>query len=238
MRDINRDVIFYCTSFRQTQCFTDLDSVSTLNFPHRLASLIFGLLVVGVAPTSQAAQPDPYLRPAVVPAASDNQFTQARVELGKALFFDPRLSGSKWISCAKIVRNGGKSLGRSPYMPAWQGELADAQITDVLEYLSVVSSAEGRGQVVFKTNCILCHGVNGDGNGRAARLLNPPHANLTRSDKNDMYKEMIITMGGAAMGRSPRMPVWGQQLSRQEITDVVAYLRTILVIPPAATWGF
>jgi len=123
-------------------------------------------------------------------------------------------------------------------MPAWQGELADAQITDVLEYLSVVSSAEGRGQVVFKTNCILCHGVNGDGNGRAARLLNPPHANLTRSDKNDMYKEMIITMGGAAMGRSPRMPVWGQQLSRQEITDVVAYLRTILVIPPAATWGF
>jgi len=138
----------------------------------------------------------------------------------------------------QIVRNGGKALGRSAYMPAWQDELSEEQITDVVEYVGVLGSAEGRGQVVFKTNCILCHGVNGDGNGRAARLLNPPPANLTRSDKNDVYKEMIITMGGAAMGRSPRMPVWGQQLSRQEITDVVAFLRTILVVPPAATWGF
>jgi cytochrome c oxidase cbb3-type subunit 3 len=136
----------------------------------------------------------------------------------------------------QIVRSGGKTLGKSAYMPAWQGTLSDEQITDVVEYLGTLGSAESRGQVVFKTNCILCHGVNGDGNGRAARMLTPPPANLTRSDKNDAYKEMIITLGGGAMGRSPRMPVWGEQLSRQEIIDVVAYLRTILVVP--ATWGF
>lgn len=43
---------------------------------------------------------DPYLRPALVPYPADNAITPERVELGKMLFFDPRLSGSEWISCA------------------------------------------------------------------------------------------------------------------------------------------
>lgn len=40
-----------------------------------------------------------YLRPSSVPVPPDNMMTPARVELGKSLFFDPRLSGSNWISC-------------------------------------------------------------------------------------------------------------------------------------------
>lgn len=129
----------------------------------------------------------------------------------------------------KIIRGGGPAVGKAPYMPPWQEELSDEQIKDVVAYLGVVNNDVGRGEVVFKTNCVLCHGVKGDGKGRASVLFNPPPANLTRSDKNDEYKTMIITMGGAAMGRSPVMPVWGEQLSTQEIHDVVAYLRTILV---------
>ena len=41
-----------------------------------------------------------YKRPATVPAPADNPITQAKADLGKALFFDPRLSGSGAISCA------------------------------------------------------------------------------------------------------------------------------------------
>lgn len=40
-----------------------------------------------------------FLRPATVPTPEDNQLTPERAELGKNLFFDPRLSGSNWISC-------------------------------------------------------------------------------------------------------------------------------------------
>jgi len=40
-----------------------------------------------------------YLRPDTVPAPSDNKPTNSRIALGKSLFFDPRLSGSNWISC-------------------------------------------------------------------------------------------------------------------------------------------
>ncbi|MDZ4262110.1 MAG: c-type cytochrome [Pseudomonadota bacterium] len=132
----------------------------------------------------------------------------------------------------KIIRDGGGGVARSDFMPTWDDELSDEQISDVVAYLSLVTDPVHRGEVVFKTNCILCHGVNGDGKGRASELYDPPPANLTISDKNDDYKRSIITMGGAAMGRSPVMPIWGEQLGPDEINDVVAYLRTILVVPP------
>jgi len=96
-----------------------VNHVSTSNYLHRLAALVFGIVVVTIAPISQASQPDPYLRPAVVPASSDNQFTQARMELGKALFFDPRLSGSKWISCATCHN---PALGWSDGLPTAIGK--------------------------------------------------------------------------------------------------------------------
>ena len=46
------------------------------------------------------SDPKSYVRPAGPPIPADNTLTPARVELGKMLFFDPRLSGSGWISCA------------------------------------------------------------------------------------------------------------------------------------------
>ncbi len=131
----------------------------------------------------------------------------------------------------KMIRHGGSAVGLSRYMPAWEDELSDEQMADVMEYLYVMEKPEARGKVVFMTNCILCHGVKGNGKGRASVLYDPPPADLTRSDKNDVYKKMIITQGGAAMGRSGVMPVWGMQLKEEEIDDVIAYLRTILVVP-------
>ena len=67
-----------------------------------------------------------YHRPATVPFPADNAPTPAREQLGKALFFDPRLSGSNAISCAschnpafswgdalpKGIGHGSKPVGR------------------------------------------------------------------------------------------------------------------------------
>jgi len=129
---------------------------------------------------------------------------------------------------SNIIRNGGKAVGKSELMPPWSDELSEEQMNDVIAYLSSVRNPIRRGEAVFKTNCILCHGIKGDGKGRAAVLYDPPPADLTKSDKNDEYKTNIITLGGAAMGRSEVMPIWGEQLSSQEISDVVSYLKTIL----------
>ena len=131
----------------------------------------------------------------------------------------------------QIVLGGGPAVKRSKQMPAWKDELSEEQAQDLVMYLSMVTDPQKRGEIVFKTNCILCHGVNGDGMGRASVLFDPPPANLTTSDKTDLYKKLIITKGGEYMGRSPVMPIWGMELNEDEIDDVVQYLRTILVVP-------
>lgn len=89
-----------------------------------------------------------------------------------------------------------------------------------------------RGSIVFNNYCILCHGVKADGKGRAAKLYDPKPANLVMSDKNDDYKELIIRRGGAALARSQFMPPWGEELTDEQISDLVAYLRSIQAKKP------
>jgi mono/diheme cytochrome c family protein len=91
------------------------------------------------------------------------------------------------------------------------------------------AAAQVRGSATFAKYCALCHGAEGKGNGRAARLQQVPPADLTRSQRTDAYKTEIIRKGGAAMSRSISMPSWGEVLSSQDIHDVVAYLQTLRV---------
>jgi mono/diheme cytochrome c family protein len=84
-----------------------------------------------------------------------------------------------------------------------------------------------RGSIVFRTYCILCHGTGGKGDGRAAKMYTPRPADLTVSPFNDAYKEMIIRGGGAAVGRSSFMPPWGDELTDEQIHDLVAFLREL-----------
>jgi cytochrome c peroxidase len=50
--------------------------------------------------TAFASSPDAWQRPQFAPAPPDNQPTAMRIELGQALFFDPRLSAKGMLSCA------------------------------------------------------------------------------------------------------------------------------------------
>lgn len=157
-------------------------------------------------------------------------------EIGDGVARATKLYGSKSLRITArtpkeyedIIRLGGEGVGRSKYMPPWQDELSEEQIGDVVAYLSVVGDQIRRGEVVYKTNCILCHGVNADGQGRASVLYDPKPANLRLSDKNTEYKRMIVTKGGEFVGRSSVMPPWGLQLSNMEIEDVVLYLDTLV----------
>ena len=80
---------------------------------------------IATAKSADAYKKD-YTRPSSIPYPKENTYSDARMELGKALFFDPRLSGSDWISCAtchnpafswgdglpRAVGHGMKTLGR------------------------------------------------------------------------------------------------------------------------------
>ena len=55
-----------------------------------------------------------------------------------------------------------------------------------------------RGRTLFTINCIMCHGVTGEGNGQIAALLANKPANLTSiitQSKNDGALFMTITFG-------------------------------------------
>ena len=72
------------------------------------AGLVTGLALAGFALPATSSSTDDlrgkfakaYERPAEIPYPSDNLHSQAREDLGRTLFFDPRLSGSRFISCA------------------------------------------------------------------------------------------------------------------------------------------
>jgi mono/diheme cytochrome c family protein len=93
------------------------------------------------------------------------------------------------------------------------------------------AAAAQRGRRLFATYCVVCHGAEADGNGRAAALYTPRPANLRTSDKSDTYLGLIVRRGGAALGRSPTMPAWGAELGDARVDDLVAFLRSVNARP-------
>jgi len=110
------------------------------------------------------------------------------------------------------------AAGADPQMPNANGALLPRDSRDAAVF---------RGGLVYANYCVTCHGINADGNGRAARLHTPRPANLRASDKNDAYIGLIVRRGGEGLGRSPGMPPWGEELTDEQIHDVVAFVRSV-----------
>lgn len=73
-------------------------------------SLVSSLVAAPLFGASAESYIAAYKRPKDIPFPKDNAYSRDRKELGRALFFDPRLSGSNWISCA-TCHNPGLSWG-------------------------------------------------------------------------------------------------------------------------------
>jgi cytochrome c peroxidase len=76
------------------------------------AVLMFGAAgsLFGAAEVGLAAMKRQYWRPAAIPYPTENPYGRAKEELGRALFFDPILSGARVRSCA-TCHNPGLSWG-------------------------------------------------------------------------------------------------------------------------------
>jgi mono/diheme cytochrome c family protein len=131
----------------------------------------------------------------------------------------------RWaLLCASVVALAlqGAAVAQTAPQPQQSGALLPKDSNDAAVF---------RGGLVYANYCVTCHGINADGNGRAARLYTPKPANLRSSDKNDAYFNLIIRKGGAATGRSEFMPTWEAELTDEQIKDLVAYLRSINANP-------
>jgi cbb3-type cytochrome c oxidase subunit III len=97
---------------------------------------------------------------------------------------------------------------------------------------------DANGKKLFLTYCFLCHGTEGRGDGFAANNLQVRPRNLTNdaymSKRTDEQLFEAISGGGAAFHGSIAMPYWRESLTKQQIWDLVAYIR-ILHRNPAVT---
>lgn len=86
-----------------------------------------------------------------------------------------------------------------------------------------------RGQEIYKTNCVACHGEGGKGDGPAAGVLKPPprdHTDRAYMDTlTDDNLRKVIVLGGAIKGR-PLMPSH-PQLQGADLDALVAYIRSL-----------
>jgi mono/diheme cytochrome c family protein/Tol biopolymer transport system component len=90
------------------------------------------------------------------------------------------------------------------------------------------------GQQLYRSYCATCHGTSGRGDGPAAQSLDTPLPDLVprvqpgvQTDA-DLYQRIAASTPGSAM------PAYGEQLSEEQIWQLVAYLRTFKPVPIAA----
>ncbi len=146
----------------------------------------------------------------------------------------------------RIIKHGGSLPDVSTEMPPWGDELTATQVESVVMFVQLLhkdtetalellrSEAQQlkpttrMGRAIYKGRCSLCHGAYGQGDGKMARIIkDPPPFNLTLSRAPDDYLKQIIDKGGEAMGRSPRMPPWGTDLSGPEIESIILHIKTL-----------
>jgi len=98
--------------------------------------------------------------------------------------------------------------------------------------MSAVAHAEvDRGAQLYKVYCTQCHGVEGNGKG-----INAAHMSVQPRDHTDT-KEMsartddelfkVIQHGGKSINKSVLMPIWGGNLSDDDIHALVGHLRKL-----------
>lgn len=92
------------------------------------------------------------------------------------------------------------------------------------------SAAQQAARQLFDTQCAMCHGPEGRGNGPASASLNPPPRNYSdkawQASVADEDLRKIIVEGGVGVGKSPTMPGNPQLKDKPEVVDaLVAMIR-------------
>lgn len=81
-----------------------------------------------------------------------------------------------------------------------------------------------RGQTVYGKYCTKCHGQDADGHGKDSWKYKPMPTNFHIALAAPAYEIEMVQKGGKALGRSEDMPDWGDDLSAEQIQDVVSYV--------------
>jgi len=123
-------------------------------------------------------------------------------------------------------------------------QAAPAQGTSTVQHVPITNAPSNSGQVMFKSYCAVCHGVDGKGNGPAASALKAAPTDLTALAQKSGGKYPAAHIAAVIRGQastashgSQDMPIWGPLFSsisqghegqvQQRITNLVSYIEGI-----------
>lgn len=141
-----------------------------------------------------------------------------------------------------ITINGKQYSGA---MPAWKGQLSNAEIAAVLTYVraawtnkapavseeQVAFAAKPAmlpGEAIFAAKCATCHQANGGGTAQYPPLAGNP--DVTASDPKNIVAIIVngrsgpLSVGGKTFNGT--MPTWKGQLTNPDIAAVATYIRS------------
>ncbi|MGE3171674.1 MAG: c-type cytochrome [Planctomycetota bacterium] len=93
-----------------------------------------------------------------------------------------------------------------------------------------VPAARKEANEVFQSLCVTCHGTSGHGDGPGAAACDPRPRSFADAawqvSVTDQHIVQTITLGGAAVGKSPQMPAQPQLKGNKELLQhLVAIVR-------------
>lgn len=97
--------------------------------------------------------------------------------------------------------------------------------------LSAQAGDADHGEVLYQIYCTQCHGVSGDGGGLNVRDMSVQPRDHTdpveMGARTDEELAKVIKHGGKAIDKSVLMPAWDDNLSDEQVGDLVTYLRQL-----------
>ncbi len=129
------------------------------------------------------------------------------------------------------------SGGPHETMPVWGNILTSEQMTALVSYTYNASQGTSvdLGQKLFADNCSGCHGDFGEGGANPSRqgdIIAPISTAEYLNTRDDSTLKAIISQGQPNFGMSPFGSSNGGPLSDDEISAIVAYLRSWEANPP------
>lgn len=103
------------------------------------------------------------------------------------------------------------------------------QFAELTNPFSEDLNAAVEGEKLFQANCSSCHGVTGEGDGVAARGLEPKPKNLAQNQPSlsDGYLYWRIYDGGLMDPFNSLMPAWRGLMDEEKIWQVITFIRTL-----------
>jgi mono/diheme cytochrome c family protein len=156
--------------------------------------------------------------------SSYNQNTMGQNMRGSGMMNNGRMIGNGMMGNGNMMGNGmmsGQGYNSNNQGGSW---VAPKSADNLKNPVAGIVAATKKGQNIFNTQCSICHGEKGLGNGIGGASLHPHPANLTADSVQNQSDGAIfwkITTG------NPPMASYKNVLSDKERWDLINYIRKL-----------